>query len=290
MRQIRLLVLSSMVTVALLPAPAPGQDWSQEWADPEDRPPRMDFSVSAGGVMPTSWSEIVLLGSISVASGVLEQVLTQDLRVESDTAYSAAVTYWRGRYGFRTQGGFSRSSLRVGTTPGGNGTAALWPASSVGVDTWFYDVRGAIGLVDYRPSRWVWPYGFIGAGGITYRLEAAVAPPLTFLGSGVVRADGSGNTVVVAGNGRQFLLAIDELTSETVFAVNFGIGADFRIPVGTGGLGLRVEVTDHVASSPLRVRIRELSPLGGFVPESGVGFPLVHHLSATVGVVVHIGG
>lgn len=290
MRKTQLWLLVSMVTMALVPVPVMAQEWSQEWADPEDRPPRVDLSFSAGGVMPTAWSDLVLLGSISSASGVLEQVLTRDLQVESDTSYSAAVTYWQGRYGFRTQGGFSRSSLRIGTVPtGGGGATPATPATSVGVDTWFYDVRGAIGFLDYRPTRWAWPYGFVGAGGITHRLKTAIAPPLTFLGSGAVQSGGSGNTIVIAGNGQQFLLAIDELSSETVFAVNFGLGADFRIPLGAAGVGLRVEVADHVSPSPLRVRIRELSPASGFVPVSDVQFPLVHHLSATVGVVVQIG-
>ena len=289
MRNTLMSLLVSMVMVALLPIPVMAQEWPQEWADPEDRPPRVDFSFSAGAVMPTAWSDLVLLGSISSASGVLEQVLTRDLQVESDTDYSAAVTYWQGRYGFRTQGGFSRSSLRSGTVPTGDSATPPASATSVGVDTWFYDVRGAIGFLDYRPTRWVWPYGFIGAGGITYRLKTAIAPPLTFLGSGAVQSGGSGNTIVIAGNGQQFLLAIDELSSETVFAVNFGIGADFRIPLGAGGVGLRVEVADHVSPSPLRVRIRELSPGSGFAPASGVRFPLVHHLSATAGIVVQIG-
>ncbi len=291
MRQAQLALLASALTLASLPAPVMAQDQSQDWADPEDGPARVDFSASAGGLLPTRWSDLVVIGSISSAFGVFEQVLTRDLRVEPNSDFSAAVTYWRGRYGFRTQGGFSRSSLRIGAAPLGANPLSTSPGdgTSVGVDTYFYDVRGAIGFLDYKPTRWVWPYGFLGLGGITYKLKNSISPPLTFIGSAPVRSDGSGDTIVVADRGRQFVLAVDELSTETVFAVNFGIGTDFRIPLGAAGVGLRVEVADQVSPSPLRVRIRDLSAVGAFVPDSGVRFPLVHQLSATAGLVVRIG-
>jgi hypothetical protein len=38
--------------------------------------------------------------------------------------------------------------------------------NSVGIDTWLYNVGGAIGFVEYAPTRWVWPYGFIGLAGL----------------------------------------------------------------------------------------------------------------------------
>lgn len=291
MRQAQVALSASAVMLALVTAPVMAQDWSQDWADPEDRPARVDFSASAGGVMPTRWSDLVVLGSISSAFGVLEQVLTRDLRVEPNSDFSAAVTYWRGRYGFRTQGGFSRSSLRIGGIPLGASPLSTLPpgVTSVGVNTYFYDVRGAIGFLDYRPTRWIWPYGFFGLGGITYKLKTAISPPLTFVGSEPIRTDASGNTIIVSGNGRQFVLGVDELSTETVFAVNFGIGTDFRIPVGAAGVGLRVEVADQVSPSPVRVRIHDLSALPEFVPDSSVAFPLVHQLSATAGIVVRVG-
>jgi hypothetical protein len=71
-----------------------------------DRPPRVDLSASAGLLMPTEtdWSDLVLLGSVSSASGVL----VRDLQVEPGTVFGAAATYLRGRYGFRAHGARSK--------------------------------------------------------------------------------------------------------------------------------------------------------------------------------------
>jgi len=72
--------------------------------------------------------------------------------------------------------------------------------------------------------------------------------------------------------------------------VNFGVGTDFRLPIGPGGAALRVELSDHVARSPLELRVSKLSGPGAFISnDSVVRFGAVHHLSATVGVVLQIG-
>jgi hypothetical protein len=283
------LQLAAVVALTVIPSPITAQDWSQPWAEPLDRPPRVDLSASAGFVMPTRWSSLVLLGSISSATGVLEQILARDLRVEPDREFDVAATYWRARYGLRTQVGFSRSSLTIGAAPANAPRLSTSDTTSIDIDTWLYDVRGAIGFTEYAPSRWVWPYGFFGFGGITYNLKGTVVPPLTFIEQAPARPVAPGNTIIVAADGRQFLLSIDQLGLETVFAVNFGVGTDFRIPLGPGGIGLRIEASDRVAPSPLGVSIREFSPLGAFAPDAGVRFGLVHHLSATAGIVVQIG-
>ncbi|HZB26632.1 MAG TPA: hypothetical protein VE379_10895, partial [Vicinamibacterales bacterium] len=100
---------------------------------------------------------------------------------------------------------------------------------------------------------------------------------------------GAQDRLIVEDAGRQFLVAIDELGVETVFALNFGIGTDFRIPVGGGGIGLRLELTDHIAPSPLRLRIRELGAVGGLDSASAVDFGIVHHLRLSAGVVLQLG-
>jgi hypothetical protein len=288
MHHARLTFYLPIVTLLLLPAVASAQDWSQPWADPQDRPPRVDVSASAGFLMPTGWSNLVLLGSISSATGILEQVLTRDLRVEPKTEFKGAATYWRGQYGLRTQVGFSRSSLTIGGAPLGTSQSPLDGTASVSIDTWLYDVGAVIGFVDYRPARTVWPYGFFGLGGVTYNPKTPVSPPLTFIEhSGPALPPNT--VIVIRDRSRQFLLAIDELGVETEFAFNFGVGTDFRLPLGPGGVGVRLEISDHVAPSPLGLRIRELSPLGGLGPDDSVRFGLVHHLSATAGLVVHIG-
>ncbi|HEV8348240.1 MAG TPA: hypothetical protein VGQ16_16810 [Vicinamibacterales bacterium] len=280
------LQFAAVVALTVIPSPVIAQDWSQPWADPLDRPPRVDLSGSAGFLMPTRWSSLVLLGSISSATGVLEQVLARDLRVEPDREFDVAATYWRGRYGVRTQAGFSRSSLTIGATPANPPQLSTTDTTSIDIDTWLYDVRGAIGFTEYAPSRRIWPYGFFGFGGITYNLKGTVVPPLTFIERTPSR---SGTTIIVAGDGRQFLLSVDQPGIETVFAVTFGVGTDFRIPLGPGGVALRLEASDRVAPSPLGLRIREFSPVGAFAPDAGVRFGIVHHLSATAGIVVQIG-
>jgi hypothetical protein len=149
-------------------------------------------------------------------------------------------------------------------------------------------VRGAIGFVEYHPGRRVFPYGFFGLGGITYDPKGTVAPPLTFIEQPPPNS-APPNTVIVRDDARQFLIAVDELGLETEFAFNLGVGTDFRIPIGPGGLGVRFELSDHIAPSPLGLRVRELSPIGGLTGDSAVRFGLVHHLSATAGLVVNIG-
>ena len=289
MRRAFLSLIPFILALTVCPAPASAQDWSQPWADPEDRPPRIDFSASGGFLMPTRWSDLVLLGSVSPLSGALEQVLTRDVHVKPDTEFTATGTYWRGSYGFRARAGFSRSSLRINGTSSTLGNDISSEIASVGIDTWLYDIGGAIGFVDYEPSRPVWPYGFVGVGGITYNLKKAVAPPVTFIDHAPSRPDTAGTTVIVLSDGRQFIITTNALSTETVFALNVGLGADFRIPLRRAGIGLRLEVADHLAASPLAFRVEELSAFGTSPSDTGIRSRLVHHLSATAGLVVQIG-
>jgi hypothetical protein len=281
-----------LVALTIQPAPTCAQEWSQPWADEDDRPPRFDISVSGGFLMPTRWSDLVLFGSASPAVGALEQVLTRDVHVEADTAYAAAATYWQGRYGFRSHAGFSRSSLSItggplAGAPSSTADNSSGAITSVGVDTWLYDVGGAIGFVEYTPSRRVWPYGFVGLGGITYKLKRTIAPPLAFIERGPSRPNTT-DTIIVVSDGRQFLLTTNALSTETVLAFNVGIGTDFRIPLGRAGIALHLELADHLGSSPLALRVEQLSSFGG-VSDTGVRYRLVHHFSATAGLVVQIG-
>ena len=277
-----------LVTLGLAPSSASAQAWDQPWSDPRDRPARFDVAVTAGMAAPTDWSDLVLLGSLSSVAGVFEQVLVRDIRVEPDALYGGALTYWRDRYGFRAGATFSRSSLTIGGTSL-DATNAGRDVLAANVNTWSYDVRGIIGLIRYGPSRPAWPYVFFGAGAITYDLERTITPPLlTFIQQPGNRV-GSGGIIVHDDGDRQFLLAVDELGVETVPAFNFGVGSDFRIPFGGGALGLRVEVSDHISPSPLRVRIRELNAFGGLTNDDAVNFGSVHELRAIAGVVVQIG-
>lgn len=255
-------------------------------SSPFDIPPgpqRIDVSGFSGLMLSTDWSDLVLLGSVSAVSGAFEQVLLRDLVVEPGPVFNAVVTYWEGRYGFRAHGGFSRSCLAVGRRCG---TPAAGPGN-VDVDTWMYDIGGAIGLVDYRPGRIVWPYVFFGVGGVTYDLEGTVSPPLTFIERRPVPS-GDRQLIVSRDDPDPLLIAIDELGLETRFAVNLGIGTDFRVPLGPASLGVRLEVSDHVHRSPLDIRIHHTEAFLA-VPDARVDFGLVHNLRAAAGVVVQIG-
>jgi hypothetical protein len=271
-------------TVLACASPARGQ-LPEPWADPYDYPGRVDISVSAGVGTATDWSDFVLLGSISSAFGIVEQVLVRDLRVQPDTQLGAAVTYWRGRYGVRVQASRAKSTLVVG------GTLAAPPAAlvadrsaSIDIDTWSYDLRGVVNLIEYDRRGWIFPYAWVGMGGITYDLAQSVGPPLRFIDH--PRPIGPEELVVLDRRSREFLLSVDEVAQETVFAINVGIGTDVRLPLGPGGIGLRVEVSDHVAPSPVGLRITELGR--NSLLTSGVGSHWVHHLRATAGFVVFI--
>jgi hypothetical protein len=88
-------------------------------------------------------------------------------------------------------------------------------------------------------------------GGITYNLKKTIAPPLTFIERGSSRPDAARNTIIVVSDGRQFLLTTNASSTETVFAANVGVGTDFRIPLRRAGVGVRLEIADHIAVSPL---------------------------------------
>jgi hypothetical protein len=292
MAQTRLTCLRLLAGLALLfPSSLSAQDWPQPWADPHDRPARVDVSASVGMLMSTDWSDLVLLGTISSASGILEQVLVRDIQVDPDQEFDIGVTYWRGRYGFRVQGGYSSSSVAIGGPIAESFEPVLTDQLvSIDVDTYLYDIRGAIGFTDYSPDQWVWPYGFFGFGGITYDLARRIPPPLfAFIERSRTRPDGTRDIVVVDDDGSEFLLALDTLGLETVFAFNFGVGTDFRIPLGGGGLGVRLELSDHIAASPVGMSISGLRRSGRLADDSGAAFGPVHHLRAAVGLVVQVG-
>ena len=282
----------SLLAVFTLPvaAPASAQEWGQPWADPHDRPARVDVSASVGMMMSTDWSDLVLLGTISPATGVFEQVLVRDIQVDPNEEFDLGVTYWRGRYGVRVQGGYSSSAVSIGGPFPSTEVIGTDGLVSVDVDTYLYDIRGAIGFMEYDPGQWVWPYGFFGFGGITYDLARRVTPPLlTFIDRPRNFPPGSPDLIAVEKSSQEFLLAIDELGLETVFAFNIGIGTDFRIPLGAGGVGVRLELSDHIASSPVGLRVSSLRRSGLLTSDAGAAFGAVHHLRAAVGLVVQVG-
>ena len=280
------LVPAGLTLIALLaPAPAAAQ------RDPFEVPVesrRVDVAGAAGYFFQTDWSDLVLLGSVSPFTGAFEQVLARDLVVDPGPIFDGTVTYWEGRYGFRAHAGFSASCLAVGRRCHDLARIGGSTSESVDVRAWQYDIGGAIGLVDHRPGVWVWPYVFVGVGGVTYDLEQSVGPPVgIFVERGPSRV-ADRQVVLARDGGDSLLIAIDELGMETELAVNFGVGTDFRLALGGAGIGLRLEVSDHVHRSPLDLRIAEIDALGS----SGgmrLDFGLVHNLRASAGLVLQLG-
>ena len=276
------IVIRLAVVVLTLAAASPTAAQPPQY-DPLDIPPgprRVDVSGAGGFLLSSDWSDLVLLGSVSSATGVFEQVLARDLVVEPGPVFDAAVTYWEGRYGFRVHGGFAQSCLSASRSCA---TAAGQDAGTVDVDTYIYDLGGAVGLVDYGRNRKVWPYVFVGMGAVTYNLEHGVGPPLSV----IERRPPSGSTLIVS-EPSQSLIVIEELGLETKFTWNFGVGTDFRIPVPGGSVGVRLEVSDHVHPSPVEI---EIANLEGVAPVRDVDtdFGWVHNLRAAAGLVVQFG-
>lgn len=138
------------LTLVALPAPAAAQT---DLFDIPPGPRRVDVTASGGFLLSTDWSDLTLLGSVSPLTGTVEQVLVRDLVVRPGPVFNGAVTYWEGRYGFRTHIGFAESCLTVGTSCGQ--IAGLGgTTSSVDVNAWMYDIGGAIGLLDYHRGTW----------------------------------------------------------------------------------------------------------------------------------------
>jgi hypothetical protein len=154
------------------------------------------------------------------------------------------------------------------------------------VDASYYDVGGAIGLMDYHRNPWVWPYAFFGVGAVTYDIKQTVSPPLQMF---IERPPPVPPQITIASDRRPpLLISINELGLETKFAVNVGLGTDFRVPLGAAGLGLRLELSDNVHESPLQIRIAEVDGAhGGNVERPNARF--VHNLRASAGVVLHFG-
>lgn len=280
-RLLRTLLLVSLV-LSGIPRTAAAQ-WDP--FNPPRDPKHVDVSGSAGLRLSTDWSDLILLGSVSPATGVLEQVLGRDLVFRPGPVYDATVTYWEGRYGFRAHGGFSRRCLaiagRCGAIPTLNGPTR----GSVDVDATSYDFGGAIGLTEYHQNPWVWPYVFFGFGGVTYNIKQNISPPLQMF---IERRSPTVPDVTVARDrGDTLLIAVNELGLETKFAMNFGIGTDLKVPLGAAGVGLRLELSDNMHGSPLNIQVAELNTSTDDVVRANGG--LVHNLRASAGLVLHFG-
>ena len=258
--------------------------------DPPRDPAHLDVSGTAGLRLSTDWSDLILLGSVSPATGALEQVLGRDLVFLPGPVFDATVMYWEGRYGFRTHAGFSRKCLAIAGRCVAIPTLDGLTRGSVSMDGYSADVGGAFGLREYHRNPWVWPYVFFGFGAVTYDIKQSISPPLHMFieQRPPANADITVNKNFTGFGGQTLLISIDELGLETKFAMNFGVGTDLRVPLGAAGVGLRLELSDTMHRSPLNIQIAELNTLApDDVATTNGG--LVHNLRASAGLVLHFG-
>lgn len=269
------------------------------WGREYDGPRRLEVSASVGYALSTDWSDMVALHVTDVQGGVHRQVLLRSVSVAPGAGGSAAVTYWRGRHGFRVLAGFSRSCLTTaprcvdGDPAPAPGEAALTVAE-VDMDIWRYGVEGIVGLRNWAESR-VWrPYAILGLGGVAYDPDSDALPifPGTFE-TVVPPPDAPPGSVVVTNGTDTFLLATDELGLENVLGLTVGIGMDLRVPIGIGGFSLRLEIADQMTRSPFSVRVTRLGDDGffhGHGRQDAVFRPeLIHNLRASAGISLEFG-
>lgn len=262
-RSLRPLVLVPALLLSATPAAAQQRDLWTEY----DGPRRLEFAVNGGLFLSSNWSNLVFLETIDRSGDVGRQVLLREFAVAPKLGGTGSITYWRGRYGFRVHAGFVRSCVTTGNRCEGSRLPEQdeLEVTEIDMDTWSYGVQGIVGLMEHTTGQWFRPYLIVGAGGVTYDLEHPLSTvlPGPFTSTGPVRVGGGGTTVLL-NDPATYLIAVDEVSLETRFALNLGIGTDFRIPVGPGGLGLRLELSDQISQSPVSLNVVRL--------DRGIGF------------------
>jgi hypothetical protein len=233
-----------------------------------DGPRRLEFAVNGGVFLSSDWSDLLFIETFGGAGNPQRQVLLREFAMAPEFGGTASVTYWRGRYGFRVHAGFVRSCLTTG-----DGCESSPPASTglgdaaIDMDTYAYGVQGVVGLIEHTQGQWFRPYLIVGAGGVTNDLASPLTSilPGPFSNIGPARVSGGDRTFILD-DPTTLMIQTDEVGLETRFALNLGVGTDFRIPVGPGGLGLRLELSDQISQSPIALRVARLD--GGGIHES----------------------
>jgi hypothetical protein len=282
------------VPILLLAAASPLAAQQPDPFKPYDGPRRLELSAGLGYFWSSDWSNLILFESFGATGTDGRQVLMPGLAAAPGAGGQAAITYWKGRLGFRLVGAYAESCVTSATRCGGNrsaptggGSPTLAPVE-VSLKTYSYGVQGVVGLSEFSESQWFRPYFVVGGGGVTY--DPSEALPRFLPTSGNV---GPTATVIVPGP-TQYAFTVEQAGLESRFAVSFGVGTDFRIPVGPGGLSIRAEVSDLVSQSPLGVRLTRLNEGGSNIrsdrfQQVDLGVGAVHNVRATVGLAIEFG-
>lgn len=289
-RPLHTLLVGSLlgITLALAPGGLRGQDVWDDWDNPYAGQPRsLSVAVMGGTYWSTPWSDLVVLGTIT-GRGAVEQVLLRQVQVNPGPMVGASLTYRRGRAGARIQAAYSHSCLAIAGScdPASfaTGSQIPQPQQRINVRTWMADVDGEVSLVPARSGQWARPYLLVGAGGVVYDpagTAAQLLPQFLDYGSGTARTAGSEVTVDFPDAG-QVVVDVQGAGLQTVFSVVLGAGTDLRVPIRNGGFGLRFQVADHIAASPLRVRVAR--GLGNQL--SDLNFGAIHNIRLSAGAVV----
>lgn len=291
------LVLGAAILGSAAPAAAqPDSLGSRPFFGTYDGPRRLEFSATVGHTFSTSWSDLVAFQVLDPNGGVHRQVLLRDISAGPEVGFDGAITYWRGRHGFRVHGGYTKSCLTTAarcngddTPPPANGAALA--VAEVPMDVWRYGVQGIVGLRNWADSRNFRPYIIIGGGGVTYDPRDDVLPffPGTF--ETLVPPGTPPGTVVIRDGASAFLISTPELNREHLLSGTLGIGVDLRAPVGLGGAAIRIELVDQFARSPFDVRVARLDDAGRWsrgIDEVTFRGGVVHNLRLSAGVAIEL--
>lgn len=266
---------------------ARGQDIWDDFDNPYAGQPRsLSLSAFGGAYWSTPWSDLVVLGTATGRS-TIEQVLLRQVQVGPAKMVGGSVTYRRGRGGARLQLAYSRSCLEIAGScdPASQGSATQIPLPRrIEVNTWIADIDAEVGLLPVSSNvRWARPYLLVGGGGVVYDPQGSAAqllPQFLEFPGGTARTDGSDVIVQFPGSS-QIIVGVRGAGLQTVFSGVLGLGTDLRLPLGNGGIGLRLEAADHIVESPMRVSVLNAAGL-----PSQMTFGAIHNLRFTAGATV----
>lgn len=281
-----------LVPIVLLLVSTPLVAQRRDPFTPYDGPRRLELSAGVGYFWSSDWSDLILFESLGLVGEEARRVLMPSLSSAPGAGGQAAITYWKGRLGFRLHGGYMESCVTAaprcapGRQPPSAGGAPAINPTQVDLKTYFYGVQGVVALSEFNTGQWFRPYFMVGGGGVTFDPSEAI--PRFLPGQQLGPTDGP--ETIVLGGPNQYTFTVGQAGLESRFAVTIGAGTDLRIPVGSGGLSLRMEVADHISRSPLGVTLTRVAGSGlhgsGNFQQIELGSGVVHNLRASVGLAV----
>ena len=284
----RLALVALALPLLALPVALRAQDYEDMFDNPYlGQPKSLSLEAFGGAYWSTPWNDLVLLGSVN-SGNTVEQVLLRQVQVQADRVYGGSVTYRRGRGGFRVEASYAESCLQLAGScdPLLQGSATQVPLPRrIGVNTWTADVAAEVSLVPIKGGEAFRPFLLIGGGAVVYAPKGGAAqllPQFLDITGGTSSTIGTQVTVEFPGAGT-VVADVRGIGMETMFSGVLGAGTDVRVPIGNGGVGLRLQAIDHITNSPMHVSI-----LQGFTtPQPATfNFGSIQNIRVSAGVVV----